>query len=155
MTEQPLKYQKEKDVFRCLLCGYLTPKLSTIKDHCYTRKKSCDKKTELKCDKCLKIFSQKSTFTDHLNRKTSCIKNLNAPCNKKSDEEKNIQEIVYTFYTPSHKKAQQKYRTEHRDKYNEYSRKYFKERYDNDPEFRKAILEKNRERNKKKHLKVL
>ena len=86
MTEEPLKYKKEKDVFKCLLCGYLTPKLSTMRDHIYKRKRPCNMKTQYNCPKCLKVFALKSTFQDHLNRKTLCVKNLNAPINSKCNK---------------------------------------------------------------------
>lgn len=82
MTEQPLKYKKEKENFTCLMCGYLTPKLSTIKDHCYKRQKPCNMKLQYKCPKCLKVFQQKSTFNDHMKRKRPCTQDRNAPINK-------------------------------------------------------------------------
>ncbi len=70
--------------------------------------------------------------------------------NKKIVLVKYVKLNLYEKNKESYKKANKKYAQTHRKELNEYNKNLYKERYDNDPEFREKEKAKSRERYLKK-----
>ena len=67
------------------------------------------------------------------------------------DLKKQLEEKKKAAYTEANRKATQKYRTEHREKFNEYQRNYHKYRMETDPDYRIRFNERmKRNRHKRK-----
>lgn len=52
------------------------------------------------CDKCAKIFQQKSGYTAHMNRKTSCVKSSALPAMLEAKVEETVKEVVRATLAP-------------------------------------------------------
>jgi ABC-type transport system involved in Fe-S cluster assembly fused permease/ATPase subunit len=76
----------------------------------------------------------------------------NKDLNNSSENTKIEYIIIYNTYTPKSKANMYKYREEHKKEYRDYQNNYYKEKYNNNPEFKEKEKEKARNRYQKKVL---